>query len=248
MSTGHETANAATLGLSRTAESLGLPAGIRACLFDLDGVLIQTAQLHAAAWKETFDNFLRDRSVRTARAVRPVRLRTRLRAIRRRQGRQDGVREFLAARGIEVPRRRDRQHVRLGRKNELVLELIRRRGSRPYEGSVRYVRAVQDAGLAPRGRLGQRELPCRPRGGGTDRPVRGADRRGVVAERKSISWGSLLRTPFSRRRARSGVEAGRSGGLRGRARGRRRRPRGPLRFRRRRRSGRPRPTRFASRC
>ena len=45
-----------------TAEGLGLPAGIRACLFDLD-VLTQTAQLHAAAWKETFDPFLRARSV-----------------------------------------------------------------------------------------------------------------------------------------------------------------------------------------
>ena len=41
---------------------LGLPPGIRACLFDLDGVLTQTVLLHTEAWKETFDSFLRERS------------------------------------------------------------------------------------------------------------------------------------------------------------------------------------------
>jgi beta-phosphoglucomutase-like phosphatase (HAD superfamily) len=39
---------------------LGLPAHITTCLFDLDGVLTQTAQIHAQAWKEMFDDFLRD--------------------------------------------------------------------------------------------------------------------------------------------------------------------------------------------
>jgi beta-phosphoglucomutase-like phosphatase (HAD superfamily) len=36
---------------------LGLPDGVRACLFDLDGVLTQTAKVHAAAWKEMFDGY-----------------------------------------------------------------------------------------------------------------------------------------------------------------------------------------------
>ena len=40
---------------------LGLPDGIRACLFDLDGVLTQTAKVHAAAWKQMFDEYLRSR-------------------------------------------------------------------------------------------------------------------------------------------------------------------------------------------
>ena len=39
---------------------LGLPDGISGCLFDLDGVLTQTARVHAAAWQEMFDSFLRD--------------------------------------------------------------------------------------------------------------------------------------------------------------------------------------------
>jgi beta-phosphoglucomutase-like phosphatase (HAD superfamily) len=44
---------------------LDLPDGIRACLFDLDGVLTQTAKIHAKAWKETFDESLRCRAERT---------------------------------------------------------------------------------------------------------------------------------------------------------------------------------------
>ena len=145
MSTGHETANAATLGLSRTAESLGLPAGIRACLFDLDGVLTQTAQLHAAAWKETFDSFLHDRSVRIREPFVPFDSGLDYERYVDGRARHDGVREFLAARGIEVNAATVNEVAE--RKNERVLELIRRRGLKPYEGSVRYVRAVQNAGL-----------------------------------------------------------------------------------------------------
>ena len=47
------------------AQRLGLPSRTRACLFDLDGVLTQTARVHAAAWKEMFDAFLRERAART---------------------------------------------------------------------------------------------------------------------------------------------------------------------------------------
>ena len=145
MSTGHQTANAATLRRSGTAESLGLPARIRACLFDLDGVLTQTAQLHAAAWKETFDSFLRDRSVRTQEPFVAFDSGFDYERYVDGRARHDGVREFLAARGIEVNAATVDEIAE--RKNERVLELIRRRGLEPYEGSVRYVRAVRDAGL-----------------------------------------------------------------------------------------------------
>ena len=91
---------------SRTVDRLGLPTGIRACLFDLDGVLTQTAQLHAEAWKETFDSFLRDRSVRYAssRSSRSTPILDYERYVDGR-ARHDGVREFLAARGIRAGRR-----------------------------------------------------------------------------------------------------------------------------------------------
>lgn len=131
-------------GYSETAEGLGLPAGIRACLFDLDGVLTQTAELHAAAWAETFDRFLRDRSVRTQERFVPFDHLLDYERYVDGRPRYDGVREFLAARSIEA----DAATVtEVGdRKNERALELIRR-GLKPYEGSVRYLRAVRDAGL-----------------------------------------------------------------------------------------------------
>jgi beta-phosphoglucomutase family hydrolase len=133
------------LRFSGAPESLGLPAGIRACLFDLDGVLTQTAQLHAEAWKETFDSFLRARGASTHRPLIPFDPILDYERYVDGRPRDDGVREFLGARGIDP----DAATVTVlgDRKNARVLELIRQRGLKPYEGSVRYVQAVRDAGL-----------------------------------------------------------------------------------------------------
>ena len=118
---------------------LGLPDTISACLFDLDGVLTTTAEVHARAWKEMFDAFLRERGEP------PFQLPRDYDEYVDGKPRLDGVRAFLAARGIAA----DEELVRtLGdRKNELVLSLIRSQGVEVYEGSVRYVKAVRDAGL-----------------------------------------------------------------------------------------------------
>ena len=136
------------------APLLGLPSQIRACLFDLDGVLTQTAAVHAAAWKEMLDGFLRARAARTGGEFVPFD------AVRDYEQyvdgklRYDGVRSFLGSRGIELPEGDpadppDAETLTgLGnRKNELVLSLIRRDGVATFEGSVRYVRAARDAGL-----------------------------------------------------------------------------------------------------
>jgi beta-phosphoglucomutase family hydrolase len=135
-------------------QRLGLPVGIRACLFDLDGVLVQTAKLHAAAWKETFDAYLRARAARTGERFVPFDEVTDYDEYVDGKPRSDGVRSFLAARRIELPEglpsdQLDAETVSgLGnRKNELVLELIHSRGVDAYEGSIRYVRAVRAAGL-----------------------------------------------------------------------------------------------------
>ena len=134
--------------------SVNLPSAIRACLFDLDGVLTDTASLHAAAWKEMFDTFLRMRAEQEGAhfvAFDPVR--DYLDCIDGKQ-RSDGVRSFLASRGVTLPEGSpgdpaDADTVAsLGdRKNELVLAMIHGRGVRAYDGSVRFVRAVRDAGL-----------------------------------------------------------------------------------------------------
>jgi beta-phosphoglucomutase family hydrolase len=134
--------------------SLALPEGITACLFDLDGVLTQTAKVHAAAWKQMFDAFLLDRSRQTGEPFRPFEIATDYAEYVDGKLRQDGVRSFLASRGITLPEGSNddpstAQTVNgLGtRKNDLVLDLIERDGVEVYEGSVRFVAAVRAAGL-----------------------------------------------------------------------------------------------------
>ncbi|GGX72778.1 HAD family hydrolase [Streptomyces minutiscleroticus] len=130
---------------------LGLPDHIQACLFDLDGVITKTAVVHAAAWKEAFDEFLRRREGPDFRPFDPV---GDYDAYVDGLPRADGVRSFLASRGVELPEGGpddppDRQTVQgLGnRKNELLLERIRSGGVEAYDGTLRYVAAVRAAGL-----------------------------------------------------------------------------------------------------
>ncbi|GII86951.1 hydrolase [Sphaerisporangium siamense] len=135
--------------MSRTA--LGLPARITACLFDMDGVLTSTVKLHKAAWKQTFDAFLRERE---GPGFSPFTEEDYDRHVDGRP-RADGVRDFLASRGIRLPEGHpddppDADTVNgVGtRKNELLLSLIKQHGIAAYPGSLTYLRAVRDAGLA----------------------------------------------------------------------------------------------------
>jgi beta-phosphoglucomutase family hydrolase len=131
-----------------------LPKGIGACLFDLDGVLTQTARVHAQAWKQMFDAFLSDRSKQVGEPFRRFELPTDYTAYVDGKLRQDGVRAFLASRKIALPEGApDDSPTALtinglgNRKNDLVLELIRSHGVDVYQSSVRYVEAVRDVGI-----------------------------------------------------------------------------------------------------
>src|SRR4051794_9269079 len=133
---------------------LGLPDGIRGCLFDLDGVLTQTAKVHAAAWKQMFDEFLQCRADREGEPFVPFDAGADYNEYVDGKPRYEGVRSFLQSRGIELPDGSPDDPPSaetvdgLGnRKNELVLELIERDGVDAYDGSVRYVKAARDAGL-----------------------------------------------------------------------------------------------------
>ncbi|MFF7188387.1 HAD family hydrolase [Streptomyces sp. NPDC008222] len=130
---------------------LGLPDGIQACLFDLDGVITKTAVVHAAAWKQTFDDFLRRRDGESYCPFDEV---SDYDEYVDGRPRADGVRTFLASRDIRLPEGapddppdRDTVHGLGNRKNELLLELIRTRGVETYEGTIRYIEAVRAAGL-----------------------------------------------------------------------------------------------------
>jgi beta-phosphoglucomutase family hydrolase len=129
---------------------VGLPDPIRVCLFDLDGVLTKTATVHFAAWKRTFDEFLQAHEPGAAEFCQ-------LDYNRFVDGkpRADGVRDFLASRGITLPEGSpgdpdDAATVQgvASRKNVLVLKELEEHGVEVYPGSVDYLRAVKKAGLA----------------------------------------------------------------------------------------------------
>jgi beta-phosphoglucomutase family hydrolase len=133
---------------------LGLPDGVSACLFDLDGVLTQTAKVHAAAWKQTFDEYLRRRSVQGGERFIPFDPVRDYDEYVDGKPRYDGVRSFLQARHVDLPEGTpgdppdaETVHGLGNRKNETVLKMIHESGVQPYEGSVRYVEAARSAGL-----------------------------------------------------------------------------------------------------
>jgi beta-phosphoglucomutase family hydrolase len=133
---------------------IGLPPEIEACLFDLDGVLTQTAKVHAAAWKTTFDAFLRKRAQERGEQFREFDAVRDYDEYVDGKPRYVGVRSFLDSRNIDLPEgspsdppQADTIDGLGNRKNELVLELIHRDGVQPYEGSVRFVEAAREAGL-----------------------------------------------------------------------------------------------------
>jgi len=133
---------------------LGLPDAVRACLFDLDGVLTQTAKVHAAAWKEAFDGYLWQRAERTGDDFVPFDAIADYDSFVDGKPRADGTRSFLQSRQIDLPEGDaddppDAETVQgVGnRKNDIVLRRIRDDGVQAYDGSVAYVRAARDAGL-----------------------------------------------------------------------------------------------------
>jgi beta-phosphoglucomutase family hydrolase len=133
---------------------LGLPDQIVACLFDLDGVLTPTAKVHDAAWAEMFDDFLRGRAARTGDPFVPFDRGRDYADYVDGRPRADGVRTFLASRGITLPEgsRTDPPSAQtvwgLGnRKNQMLLRRIREEGVEPYPDAVTYLRAARDAGL-----------------------------------------------------------------------------------------------------
>ncbi|WP_030460328.1 HAD family phosphatase [Kitasatospora sp. NRRL B-11411] len=133
---------------------LGLPDRIKAFLFDLDGVLTQTAKVHAAAWKDMFDDFLRAEAVRTGGPFVPFDPVGEYDRYVDGRPRLDGTRSFLASRGIELPEGApdDPPGTRTvnglsSAKNATVLRMIHEQGVQPYPGSVAYLHRLRELGL-----------------------------------------------------------------------------------------------------
>jgi beta-phosphoglucomutase family hydrolase len=138
-----------------TAGTLGLPSHVRACLFDLDGVLTRTAVVHARAWKGMFDAFLESWSAGHGQPFVPFDLDRDYGSYVDGRPRLDGTRTFLASRGIELPEGTPQDLPGVptvqglsNAKNVEVLRRIRSDGVEVYPDSLAYLRAVRAAGLA----------------------------------------------------------------------------------------------------
>ena len=118
---------------------LGLPPTIVACLFDLDGVITQTAKIHAQAWKQVFDELLKARGQGPFDPIKDYDQYV------DGKPREDGVRSFLASRSITVPE--DSIEEIAGHKDRLFVDLIKKNGVLAYAGTVRYINAARSAGL-----------------------------------------------------------------------------------------------------
>src|SRR3954454_23165241 len=141
-------------GATTLGRVLGLPPHVTACLFDLDGVLTQTALVHNAAWKETFDAFLQDWAARHHEPFRPFDSGPDYHRYVDGRQRADGVRHFLASRGITLPEgapddppTAETVNGLGNRKNLLVVARIKAGAVQVYPGSVDYLHAARDVGL-----------------------------------------------------------------------------------------------------
>jgi beta-phosphoglucomutase family hydrolase len=125
-----------------------------AVLFDLDGVLTNTAKLHAVCWKQMFDEYLKERAAKRSEEFEPFDLDSDYRLYVDGKPRFDGVRDFLKSRGVHLPEGGPDDPPQaetvggLGnRKNDLVSRAIEEAGVEPYEGSVRFIQRIRNQGI-----------------------------------------------------------------------------------------------------
>lgn len=133
---------------------LGLPDEVIACLFDMDGVVTKTAVVHAAAWKEMFDEFLRDWSSQHGTQFVPFDSAKDYDEYVDGKPRLEGTRSFLESRSISLPDGSESDPAGSptvwglsNRKNQLVLKVLERDGVEAYDGSIRYITAARAAGM-----------------------------------------------------------------------------------------------------
>ena len=140
-----------------TARTVGLPLDVRACLFDLDGVLTASAEIHAAAWRDSINDFLSRRLEQTGERFGPFRpFSTRRDYYRYLHGkpRLVGAHAFLASRGIKLPEGHPDDSVDAetvfglaNRKNQAFQRRLESEGVRAFAGALQYLEAAREAGM-----------------------------------------------------------------------------------------------------
>ena len=144
-------------GPPATGRLLGLGSSVEACVFDLDGVLTTSTALHAAAWRETFDEFLARHHARTGKhygSWRPFEVRADYKRYLHGKPRIEGIRSFIASRGIRLPagtpadlQSAETEWGLAARKNEVLQRNLRQHGVRAYEGSIHFLELAREAQL-----------------------------------------------------------------------------------------------------
>jgi beta-phosphoglucomutase-like phosphatase (HAD superfamily) len=184
----------------------------QAWLFDMDGVLTKTADVHAAAWKQAFDAFLGEESQRTGKTYAPFDSGEDYQKYVDGEPRADGVRNFLAARGITLPEGNDddppgaRTVNGVGnRKNQLVLEVMKTQGVAVYDGAVALVKELRRRGIKVAVVSASENTQAALQAAGIERPLRrsgGRTRRQGTAPRRQARAGQFLRGRQNARRRR----------------------------------------------
>jgi alpha,alpha-trehalase len=207
--------------------------GLDAVILDLDGVLTDTASIHAAAWKDTFDEYLRERAARYGEAFVPFDAPEDYLRYIDGKPRYDGVRDFLRSRHISIPEgspddppRKETVHGIGGHKNVLFLERLEKWGVKVYPSSVEFVRRLRGMGikvaLISASRNLERVLQKADLGGMFDAVVGGTEAQRLGLRGKpapDIFLEAAKRVGADPNRsavvedAQSGVEAGKAGGF-----------------------------------
>lgn len=141
-------------GAPKTAHEYLPLDDLDAVIFDMDGVVTDTARVHARAWKRTFDGFLRSRSERNGEPFVPFERSDYLRLVDGKP-RYDGVTSFLAARGISLPRGESSDApgyetvCALGNLKDHEFECeVEASGPQPYRSTLDLIATLRDRGLA----------------------------------------------------------------------------------------------------
>jgi trehalose 6-phosphate phosphatase len=140
--------------LSKSEVVFIAPELYRGGIFDLDGVITQTADLHAAAWKKMFDEYLNRRSAKRGEDLRPFDVEKDYRLYVDGKPRHEGAKCFLESRGIILPYGKPQDPdtsetiCALGNRKDLYFnQLIKERGVQVYESSVRLIRSMRSRGM-----------------------------------------------------------------------------------------------------
>jgi len=133
---------------------LGLPSDVAACVFNVDGVLVGSAAIHAEVWRQTFDELYYKRIDRDGHAFVPFSVSVDYPEHIHGKSRTDGVRHFLASRGLTLPEGEpddppgtESIYGLASRKKEVLQRQLREGDVRAYEGARLYLELARDAGL-----------------------------------------------------------------------------------------------------